>query len=276
MVLSNGITIVVQSTDQFSDCWPPFFTLLKAYWPDCRYPIVLNTETKIYAHEGLDIRPSAVGVKAPWPTWSESLLRCLDGLSTDLVLFLLDDYFLDAPVSGEAVEWCAARIRAGGYSSITLTEHGRNRGSGPGPEPRLLSIRQDAKYRLSTSPALWRTEALRRYLRPAENAWQFEKFGSWRARRTPDSLLLLDPESLGNEGRGAIPYFQAVDDTGIVKGRWQKGVDALFRSHGIAIDYSLRGFHEPLPSVLNKYHLLRKLTANPVRVIVGWLPPGNK
>lgn len=271
--MKADITLIVQSTDRFSDCWDPFFRLLKAYWPDFAHPILLNTESKDYSHAGLDIRASLVGARSgePWPTWSESLIRCLGQVRTEFVLFILDDCFINAPVQSQALQWCAGRMRERGYSNITVTEHGRQRPAGPGPETKLLAIRQDAKYRLSTSPALWRVDALRRYLRPAENAWQFEVFGSWRARRSPDTLLLLDPVSLANSGQGAIPYFQAVDDTGIVKGRWQKGVDGLFRVHGIEVDHSLRGFHSPLPSVLNKYYLLRKLADNPRRVIAGWL-----
>lgn len=266
-----GFTLIVQSTDRFSDCWDPFFRLLKIYWPDCRHPIILNTETKAYSFQGFDIRVSGVGEGRPWPTWSESLLRCLDAVRTDYILFLLDDLFLNAPVKSAEIEWCVGRMRAQGYSSVTLTEHGRQRPAIAGPEPRLLAIQQDAKYRLSTSPALWSVEALRRYLQPAENAWQFEIFGSWRARRTPDTLLLLDPASLNNDGQGAIPYFQGIDDTGIVKGRWQKGVEVHFLAHGINIDHSVRGFHTPLPSVLNKYYLLRKLAANPRSVIASWM-----
>lgn len=38
--------VLVNSCDKYSETWIPFFTLLKKYWPDCEYPIYLNTENK--------------------------------------------------------------------------------------------------------------------------------------------------------------------------------------------------------------------------------------
>jgi len=46
--LAHNLTVLVNSTDTFSDCWPPFFQLFKRYWPECPCPIILNTETKDY------------------------------------------------------------------------------------------------------------------------------------------------------------------------------------------------------------------------------------
>ena len=266
---NTDITVIVHSTDRFADCWDPFFKLLRVYWPDCFYPIILNTETRSYTYDGLDIKASRIAstAGAAWPTWSESLLRGLDLVKTDIVLLMLDDCFINGPVDTQSLDYCIRAMRAQGYSSITLTEHGKHRAAVPGPDPRLLDIRQDARYRLSTSPALWRVSALRRYLKPAENGWQFEIFGSWRARRTPDSLLLVDTAYSG----GVIPYFQAVYDSAIVKGKWQHGVEDLFRAHGIETDLPIRGFYTPLPSVLNKYYLLKNLTANPRAVVTDWI-----
>lgn len=270
---SPGITVIVQSTDRFSDCWDPFFRLMAAYWPDCRWPIILNAETRSYTHEKLDIRSSRICADgSAWPTWSESLLRGLDLVETDLVLLLLEDFFISGPVDSQAIERLASIMRERDYSSITLTEHGHRRPAEPGPEKGLLAIRQDAPYRLNTSPALWRVEALRRYLRPPENAWQFEVFGSWRARRVRDSLLLVDPESTQDRA-GVIPYFQAVHNSGIVKDRWQRGIEPLFARHGIRVDFAARGFHSPLPSFFNKYYVMRNLIANPAAILADWMKP---
>ena len=41
-VASKDLTIFVNTSDNFEDCWEPFFKLFKLYWPDCPYPIVLS------------------------------------------------------------------------------------------------------------------------------------------------------------------------------------------------------------------------------------------
>lgn len=40
--------LLVNTCDKFEDCWIPFFSLLKKYWPDCSGKIYLNTEYKSY------------------------------------------------------------------------------------------------------------------------------------------------------------------------------------------------------------------------------------
>ena len=54
--MKSNITVLVNSCDSYSDAWYPFFTLWKKYWPDCKYPIILNTESKSYLDEQLLIQ----------------------------------------------------------------------------------------------------------------------------------------------------------------------------------------------------------------------------
>ena len=52
---SENITIVVNTCDAFEDCWVPFFTLLKTYWPSCSIKMLLTTFEKNFTFKGLDI-----------------------------------------------------------------------------------------------------------------------------------------------------------------------------------------------------------------------------
>ena len=54
--MDNKCTIVVSSCDKYEDLWEPFFSILKANWPELDYQIVLNTETKKYKYPGLEIK----------------------------------------------------------------------------------------------------------------------------------------------------------------------------------------------------------------------------
>jgi hypothetical protein len=268
-----GMTLLVQSTDSFSDCWVPFFTLLQHYWPDCRLPILLNTETKTFSFDGLDVRSSEIlrRAGAAWPTWSESLLLSLDLVETDIVLFMIDDQFICGPVDAAALDAVAAQMQSREYTNITLTEHGHQRPTRRTDDPWLLEVAPNAKYRVTTAPALWRKDGLRRYLRARENAWQFEVFGSRRSWRIPDTFFVANPAALTTGRQGIVPYFETVYDSGIIKGRWQPEVIPFFREHGIDLDYSIRGTFRPLPGVMNKYYLFKKLCANPLGLLQGML-----
>jgi len=56
----SELSIFVNTSDNFEDCWDPFFKLFSIFWPNCPFPIVLNTETKDYSYPGLNIRCTKV------------------------------------------------------------------------------------------------------------------------------------------------------------------------------------------------------------------------
>lgn len=251
-------TILVNTTDSFEDCWRPFFTLFAKFWPDCRHRIVLNTETKSFAYPGLSIRCSKVGSNDPVRrlTWSECLLRCLDSIDEEIILYLQEDYFLNAEVDSQQIDTFAAVMQAEDYSHISLVTFSNAGPWLPTKYPLLWEIGQKAGYRLSLQAGLWRRARLRGYLRKHENPWQFELWGSQRARRVRDSLLCVNHDVFGKTRPQIVPYVP----TGIVKGQWKESaVYDLFQTHGINVDFTRRGFHDPAHSQAKRLPLLTRL-----------------
>lgn len=199
------------------------------------------------------------------------MLFCLDLAESEIVLLMLDDYFISSQVDNEIIERCVQVMRENRYSHITLTEHGLARPTNRFKDSLLLEIEKKAKYRVSTAPALWRVDSLRSYLRPNENIWQFETFGSRRSWRREDSFFALNPEASANGREGAIPYFRSYYNSGIVRGKWQREIKPFFEAHGIKIDYSIRGWFKPLPYILNKYLLAQNYMASPITFLKGIL-----
>lgn len=99
----KNITFLVNSCDKYSDTWTPFFTLLKKNWPGFDLPVVLNTETKDYSFEGINLTVCNIpGAK----TWSERFLNVLDRISTDYVLVFLEDFFIEDTVNVQEFNRC--------------------------------------------------------------------------------------------------------------------------------------------------------------------------
>ena len=270
---SRDVTIVVASCDGFSDCWEPFFFLLRKYWPQCSYPVILGTQSKAFTYPGLRIVSSQImkhegTSEAPW---SERLLFCLELVESEFVIFMLDDYFISGQVDNEIIEHCVRIMRDNRYSHITLTEHGVARPAKACYDPLLLEIESKARYRVSTAPALWRVDSLRSYLRLRENIWQFEVFGSRRSWRREDAFFALNPKALSNGAEGAIPYFRSDYNSGIVRGKWQQEIKPFFEAHGITVDYSKRGWFRAMPHVLGKLLFARKYVSNPGMFLKGML-----
>ena len=242
-VAPGDLTILVNSTEGYADCWEPFFTLFEAYWPGCRHEIVLNTETTDYTHPRLNVRSSRTwpDPSAPRPTWGESMQRCLEGISAPVVLYLQEDYFLNAPVLATEVERFARIMIDEKRPHVLLRELGGHRYDPLAEHPELWRIPGRSAYLVSLQAGLWLRSSLLELLRPTENPWQFERRGTLRARRAGMEFLCPDLERWEWAGSPVIPY----EPTGIVRGRWfAPAVVDLFAAHGLAVDFSKRGFYE--------------------------------
>lgn len=258
--MDQRFTLLVNSSDGFTDCWGPFFQLLERYWPECQAAILLNTEKKDYHHPTLPVTATQVqqGIDRRL-TWSECLIRALDQVKTPLVLYFQEDYFirravLDGKVQA-AVDYMLAHAEV---KHVALT------GIGSQPpferydaDARFQKIRRRARYRVSTQAALWRVETLKSLLVPEENGWMFEIYGTWRSRKRDELFLCMDFSEAS--GGPAIQYLH----TGIVKGQWLPEIQADFEANGIQVDYARRGFYQQKSPWRRKIETGKRLLERP-------------
>lgn len=220
---------------------------------------MLNTENKIWQHSRFDVRCTSVQKnKMERMTWSQCLLTALDQIETPLVLYFQEDYFIHQRVRAELIETSAQyMLDHAEVKHIALTRHGSIGPHKPYNVGWLQEIRQKARYRVSTQAALWRVDALKSYLRPEENGWMFEIYGTWRAHRRDDCFLCATFDD--KFGGPAIDYLH----TGIIKGKWLREIQEVFKSNAIEVDYSKRGFYAPKPSLIRKLELVNRLLKRP-------------
>jgi hypothetical protein len=266
----ENITIIVNTCDRFEDCWNPFFILLEKFWPDCQYPIILTTFDKKYDYSGnLNIQSLAASKHyKDEPSWCEILLYTLNNLSDDdTILLMLDDFFISDYVDSKVISKCYKIMNENNYSNITLTNHDTKRSFELTNNPMISQINQKSKYRITTSPALWKVSALKRYLFDDENIWMFELFGTTRSHKIKDSFFRFNEKCLSPGFKEVIPYFQGDDDTGIVKGQWQKGIEKLFKGENIDIDFSRRGYYKSKTVLEKKIDTILKIIKHPKQLI---------
>lgn len=256
---STPYTLLVNSSDGFEDCWSPYFTLLRRYWPDAGAPILLNTELKDWQYPGLRLSCTQVQQgENRRLTWSECLQRALARVQTPLVLYMQEDYFIDRPVHNERVLAAAAyMLQNPDVRHIGLTGIGTPGPHLPHAQTWLQTIKPRARYRISTQAALWRVDTLASYLVAEENGWMFEICGTWRARKRDETFLLLRHDAAN--GGPAIHYLH----TGIIKGQWLREIAGVFRDNGIEVDFARRGFYTPKHPVLRKLETARRLMQHP-------------
>ncbi|WP_277235154.1 hypothetical protein [Phocaeicola salanitronis] len=246
-------SILVNTCDRFEDCWQPFFKLWSIYWKDCTGRIYLNTEYKDYSYPGINIIPVKGCAAHHIPrnqriSWSICLRWALESINTDIVLYMQEDYFLTNKVDNEKVEYYVSLMENNpDITCIQLTSEGI-------PATNKSSIDQlyhsDNNYfsYVSCQASLWRKDVLLKLIRDYETAWNFEWWGSKRAKYMGLDFLTVDKNIVKKDGYQIIPYVF----TGVIGGKWNKDVVKLFEEHGITMDYTHRGFHSNQKPTLKK------------------------
>lgn len=238
----NSYALFINTCDKFEDCWDPFFKLFSIYWPNYKGEIYLNTEYKDYSFGDLNIIPLKVAKEKQdrhQITWSECLMRALNKIDKDIVLYMQEDYFLKDYVKTDLIDRYAKLINDNNdISCIHLTDQAIINEDSPEKYDGLTTVKLKQRYRLSCQAALWKKDILLKHLRPYENAWEFEEFGSQRSAIYKDDFYAVDKRIVKKNFFEIIPYIF----TGIVQGKWHKEIVSLFDKHAIIVDYSIRGF----------------------------------
>ena len=237
----NDLTIIVCSCDKYDDLWFPYFEIFKHQWPDCKYPIILNTESKVYKHDGLDIRCLQLykAEDAADIPWSDRMIETLKHVDTEYVLVTLDDHFLISPVDSDDFERNAFDIikknrRISALSFIAYVPADKKTKW----QGNFGRWSMNDYFRINLDTAIWRKKALLRNLKPGENAWEFELNATERA--------LWDFTEYYRYKQGAKPIldvsFHLRRGYGLIRGKWCWRNPELFEQFNIPMDFSIRGY----------------------------------
>ena len=238
-----NFSILINSTDSFEDCWIPFFTLFKKYWPNYSGKIYLNTETKDFIFPGLDIICIKNNIDSPNVkiTWSECLVRALNFIDSEIILYMQEDYFIKDFVKDELVNHYGILIENNyKIDCLHITDQGPPCGKISNIE-NLYFIPNKHKDRISCQAAFWRRDVLKEYLRPHESAWNFEWWGSKRASVFSHNFYVIDRNWVKLNSFEIIPYVF----TAVIGGKWNKEVVTISTNNNLNINFSNRGFFEP-------------------------------
>ncbi len=237
------ISLIIHTWDPYSDAWDPFFILLKNYWPNFEGSIYLNTENKDYSFDGLKVIPLKVGGDKNPNTipleWSERLEKGLERIDDEIILYMQEDYFLKDFVNDELLEKYYNLIKNNlEIDCIQLTDQGTPPLLTSKKRENLYLADPSNRYYMSGQTAFWRKSTLLKCLRSSESGWEFEEFGSKRAKYLNLNIYTPDRNFVKKDKNEIIPYIY----TGIIRGQWHKDVPELFKKNNIKMDFSKRGF----------------------------------
>ena len=195
--------------------------------------------------------------------WGERLIKTLNKIDSEYIIFLLDDFFftgfVDVKRLDECIEWIKKDSNISTFGFYRTRQPNIKDGKYYGFEKRPTK----ASYKLNTQAAIWRKDKLLSYIRPHESAWDWEILGSIRAERYSEDFYSAI------EG---IPYIFKYDslNLGLRRGKWLIDTVEFLKEEGIVVNYDKKGFYtqknekekitlsEAIKYHIKKYKSLRK------------------
>lgn len=220
--------LIILSCDKYSDCWIPLGETLEKFWPDCPYDKVLCTETRdIPSGSGFD-----VVLHCNFPTWSALLLNVCNQVDDEFIMLLLEDQWAAKNVKGNRIADTLNLIKAD--SSVGAVYLDRDHKNLPvyNVNKSLYEIPFGLPYRMSVCPSIWRVSFLKSILIENENAWEFERLGSFRKNTAEKKILVTDDIVYLRVGKAKLGAVE--------KGKWEPEIPEFAKKEGIDVDFTKR------------------------------------
>ena len=222
----QNCSILVASTDGYTDLWKPFLFYLRKHWAECPFQVVLgaNSPNSADLPDGVIVLPTTPGIE-----WGEHVRRLLAAMDAEIVLLMMPDYFLDTPVDNQYILDCIDYMSTTNAGSIRLVPVPQLRRQPPnGSALGLAEVGLTEPFSTSLAATLWSSAELARVLEDGDSPWRFEGFGPQRRR----------------EG---VPYYTTTKPalsypvTGsLVKGMWTRPARKLLSRDGMEDSLSYR------------------------------------
>lgn len=170
-----AVAVFVSSSDNTADVFEAVFPSIKKFWPDCSFPIYAGFNEATPFGDFQPVRAQVAG-------WRKELRTQISLVNEDIILLLLDDQLLLAPVRTERLLQCL-RIMTDhdldylcllpppdSYWVRALRWFGRQMGR----EGVLITLDPDRPYVSSLQIAFWKRSHLLAMLDLPGSIWDFE------------------------------------------------------------------------------------------------------
>jgi len=165
--------ILVGTCDKYKDTWEPFIHGFKKYWANCPWVLcwACNTIEPAYGTPLLS---------GEYNNWSRTMISALNKINDEVILLLLDDYWLTKEPDTKKIERYVDLLLGSNVEHIRLIPSEDIEGSFCDLDVNLF--KNDAPYRCSTQAGLWKRQTLLDLLKDGEDIWTFENEASKRSK----------------------------------------------------------------------------------------------
>ena len=235
---SHDVTVLLTTSDKYSDAWFPFLRCWELYCSNLDFPVVINSETKVYDTDNPNITTYLGKAGVPW---SRRLKNCLKTIKTEYVLLCLEDYFIQSPMDENVfnaafktmeedksigVIQFAIDISCRYDKEIIINNYFS-------PVPAIKTDRKTHNGRIYCVLSLYRTKYLSKLLIPSESPWEFEVYGTLRSRFFKEKVV----REREDHKRCFNYLIEPKYGYGISRGKWLPKNKELFEKLKIDVDY---------------------------------------
>jgi len=233
---SKELTIVVNTCDDYSDVLEIFFKAFEKWWPNCPYPIVINTESNQYA-SSFPARVHTSTSNGDTDDWGARLLSTLIEIESEFVLMVYDDFIIEEKVDNDQIHKAILLLESQNDAAVTYLINTSLPLMTNDSEALFVPIKDGVEYRLNSAPGIWRRQVLMDYTSPGDNPWAWEIFGTYKTWGDGLSYYSINPKQ-----SDIFPYNYSKGGA-IYRGKWvQEVVDKAIINYPLSIDWGKRGF----------------------------------
>lgn len=209
--------MIINTCDKYSDLWEAHIMLLNQNWQNrgCKSYLLTDTPTE-RKFERVEVVCAGANTEI-----TERLKCVLEQVTTEYVLFTLDDYFLTSEIDENALEEALDVMVNDDIDFLSLFPVHKlallkDKAVALSQEGFYLWGEEKTDYKVSLYPGLWRTDFMRKTLDEKLNAWQYEvaltemanRFNARCAVNNNTAFPFLDVIRKGKILRKANKYFR--------------------------------------------------------------------
>jgi hypothetical protein len=193
----NDLLVVVMTSDKYIEAVRPFMHLLNKYWrPNPSVLVSGFTPPEFELPANADFYSVGEFKDYPVNKWTDALYRTLNHIDEELIVLMLEDYWLTRPVNVEVVRIMRdymvqfENVVKVDLRSDRLYAHGAETRYGHAGFVDLVKSMPGSPYHMSLMTGIWRVEHLKKVIQPGQSPWDVEIAGTTILSHMQDLLVL--------------------------------------------------------------------------------------
>jgi hypothetical protein len=184
--------VLVTTSNNYLFLLEPYYKLFNKYWPGQEI-IFLGFDASNVPSLPENCTFHSLGRQEDFgKIWTDPLIPYINSIKDEYFIVTVEDMMLMKPIDVNKMRLLEDEIKTAKADKALLDSH-LNIYTVPHKEG-LVKLKQEAPYRTTLHPCIWRKEYFKRYLKPGYSAWDFELVNMGESQTDGATIISLDQE----------------------------------------------------------------------------------